>query len=1571
MYQSVLSQPHSAPTCTSTPSAEISNPPCLMRGSTPQSSSLAPTPMQPVPDSVCKILQENLEILGRELSQDPLLLSPGMDMKGMSDVDIPEISSSPVESQLSSMLYPCIEGASSSHVSSPSGYSIFSPGQERSQSMDPLYLFRSPPKSPNDLVLPTGQESRDLAHIPIIKEEVCLVSPHPLRPSPLASPSPCLNITLPMVISDATLDGSASNSAGTTNQNVANEHANLTELILISDEPRYSLRHRGAKQLKPYTVEQFQYKQALSANPDAIVKFHGGRRYSDAEGRNIWELPGQDCTEDGGNWEESRPRRAKISTNGRSKSPEVSIIAQDTSTLVAYPAILQDLSSTDEDEAKELRALSKEARKMERGRRSKKRQKRVKSVPPSSSHGRSAHETTTPHLHLYNVRMSRVCAYPTRAHKFNQDRSEHLRSVQCSPSSPNPPMSRTRRSTTPVLTSYSLGTWEEHTPPRTTTPDIEGLAIAENMDIDGPDSATHSTAESSDSGQSKTMLDRKGMKALQRMMPKSLVTRFMHADNGPQRPRQLHLAIDNDRADSTLLPGRTRVRWAEKPRGAGEIKGDSESSGDERSSVAESLLQDKTLRSLSGPRSPKHSNEHTIELTDTSDDSESSSSDDGVDDEEIQIFLDPDKRRKSKEPLAVREESLVDWMLAKTRTIGTPRKPSVRRRASDGDQRWTKAKSKSKSKSKYKIDIHTRGSRRLGPERQTTLNFRHFSDENFFPPKDDGFHPSRTSVSSSHGFDTNPRVMRDYNVSKERARKIKAEERRRRAKTNGLYTFSSGETHAVTGGRKTVMVSVNLEDEDFHMALAPSQNRIEPLHLAHVECNTRKARSSTLHLNEQPGYGHTGTSNTDHATVQRIPLEKSGVYRDIHDDSILYSGLSFGPDTFIGRGWLHDLLREISSPADVTMPAAFTFRGSELGSSTSVEKLCDSLRDLINHFFHLACDLPELDQEPADKDLTRVTHLLCKLLSWFLAISSVDDHSFVLNTVRNEISQSLARLREISNFNASLDTSTLSICWLMVELSARLGHSVTESVSWLVHNLLEYGLPQTMAAVREDNILDGSTTAQYTAELWVRLFHILDHYDSRNTEKPHIHLFWVAIMESMKSGELSKHSLESSEAMWGTIFSLCALTQFSVHGMTTATSRLPACWEFVVSALKTIRLTADPQIDRELSAPSLDKRDKYLGLITLRCFRLWSRWRWRLDGASILFNQLVDIFKSRKFANLRHEVADFPDFMLKGDWDLLSSYRHGDTAFVLFLKLMFHATRNDKTDPNRAISPTTKKLLSLAIPVGSLPFSGNSVTHVQDLSMLFNRFSAVAIGIYLDRRNHFSRITHARTYVKFSEADDSTRLAVMRGMMNLGILMKNCDVPLDGVADWTKEMADALADEFKTIPKIISPAENNLRIRKDRLVIFVQCLLCCVRRIMETYKNISQYPEPALLSKLTFSILNLILSHDKTASCSRILLNTSLTNVDKTAQQVLGLAGNLFSARAMSLPPPARPLLAPMKVQESQESQDDYGGMDLDFDDPALRAALGDDVQLPTPADYKPKEEALRKVYIIAIYRQP
>lgn len=122
----------------------------------------------------------------------------------------------------------------------------------------------------------------------------------------------------------------------------------------IEDQPntsRYHLRRRGPNQLKPYTVEKFQYKQALISNPDAIVKFRSPPR-----NRSRAHNPVQDDAEESQElWMPDERDLLDDVDNGNHDLHNALDVTQ-------YPEILQDLPLTDEEEADELRALSREAR---------------------------------------------------------------------------------------------------------------------------------------------------------------------------------------------------------------------------------------------------------------------------------------------------------------------------------------------------------------------------------------------------------------------------------------------------------------------------------------------------------------------------------------------------------------------------------------------------------------------------------------------------------------------------------------------------------------------------------------------------------------------------------------------------------------------------------------------------------------------------------------------------------------------------------------------------------------------------------------------------------------------------------------------------------------------------------------------------------------------------------------------------------------------------------------------------------------------------------------------------------
>ena len=168
-------------------------------------------------------------------------------------------------------------------------------------------------------------------------------------------------------------------------------HLDNPEPIQVINPTRYSLRARQAKQLNPYAYDKIQYKQQLRSNPDAIVKIispmKGGHHHGhqqdyedeDAEMQEYWEVDGYDLEDQ--SWEEGR-RRGNV--GGSSNAPVDVQIGTDAAS-VLYPEALQDLPSTDEEEAREARALSMEARRMLRERRAKEKREAMEAKAKTKS----------------------------------------------------------------------------------------------------------------------------------------------------------------------------------------------------------------------------------------------------------------------------------------------------------------------------------------------------------------------------------------------------------------------------------------------------------------------------------------------------------------------------------------------------------------------------------------------------------------------------------------------------------------------------------------------------------------------------------------------------------------------------------------------------------------------------------------------------------------------------------------------------------------------------------------------------------------------------------------------------------------------------------------------------------------------------------------------------------------------------------------------------------------------------------------------------------------------------------
>jgi hypothetical protein len=245
-------------------------------------------------------------------------------------------------------------------------------------------------------------------------------------------------------------------------------------------------------------------------------------------------------------------------------------------------------------------------------------------------------------------------------------------------------------------------------------------------------------------------------------------------------------------------------------------------------------------------------------------------------------------------------------------------------------------------------------------------------------------------------------------------------------------------------------------------------------------------------------------------------------------------------------------------------------------------------------------------------------------------------------------------------------------------------------------------------------------------------------------------------------------------------------------------------WELVLLALDHIRLVADPQIDSGLSSRNLRRRDAYIRLVVSRCLILHKRWNWRLDddSSAVLFRRLIDIFKSRKFADLRGEIAGFPAFVQESDAHLLVEHANTDSAFTIFLKLIFASAEQMRpTLREDEYLGRTKKLLSLVTPVGSVQLSALRSPFDGQLSMLYNRFSSLALAIRIlpSSENVLYRISLGRRYVDFGRSVAATRSVCIRAANFLALQTLDMALPVGPPLEWTSEIAQVLILEFRAV----------------------------------------------------------------------------------------------------------------------------------------------------------------------------
>ena len=617
-----------------------------------------------------------------------------------------------------------------------------------------------------------------------------------------------------------------------------------------------------------------------------------------------------------------------------------------------------------------------------------------------------------------------------------------------------------------------------------------------------------------------------------------------------------------------------------------------------------------------------------------------------------------------------------------------------------------------------------------------------------------------------------------------------------------------------------------------------------------------------LELEEESGHVPHRLSSSPGNSQRDTPFHsvlETTHYRAIHPSEfrVLPPNISFGPGTYLGRGWLRDLLAELSGQ-NVVVPPSFLVGDVELNSTMDVgdfAKVFVSTVDRLLITLQVGTAKLMVDWNEWQDTL----HPLFRLFTWMAS----GGYS-ITEPLRKDALDRASRLAthldaELERVSATETKSfLLTIRWVSFELLLRV-HGASGSVplrilsTALVKYLFQPAFLKPAALGFPDpTIIEKLDSSQQLFQVWICLFHILERFSKwfhEPTEgpvmSPEIHPIWQLVRSSWESEKLS--DLDASEKLWNSIFNICAVSQFSPLGISSEVPHLSACWDMVLIALRRIRLVTGQADDSNIPRRRAIKRDQYIRLLFSRCFFLRKPWSWNLKGASALFGLLSDVFKNRKFSNLNGEASDFPSFVRHDDMSLLSEYRSSDTAFGLFLKLAVLAVKDMREggdDPGLPLK--LRKLMAVLIPVGSVPFTKDAPPTSQELSMLYNRLSSIAIAIYLDPNatNASSRIAQARRYVAFKDADLSTRRACIRGMMHFAMIVCRLQLPLAPPLEWAIEATDVLLDEYRDF----SPTDTRLEL-KNRIVLSLQLLIGSLRRILECMggKEPRVYPDPAFM----------------------------------------------------------------------------------------------------------------------------
>ncbi|KZS94435.1 hypothetical protein SISNIDRAFT_453345 [Sistotremastrum niveocremeum HHB9708] len=1039
-----------------------------------------------------------------------------------------------------------------------------------------------------------------------------------------------------------------------------------------------------------------------------------------------------------------------------------------------------------------------------------------------------------------------------------------------------------------------------------------------NHDSDDSEGRGSSGSNSSPLGEGQAVMskkDRARMKALMRMMPAAMAKRVIMGKNQQQahrrataRKRTRSLSASSD----GLQPGQSRLRPGHQAstRLSG-LRLDSESS----SSAADE--PDAQTPQIAAARPPSDVEEE---------------SEDGLDDHDITTWLgnvergtSPAHRSSETRNAPHWETDLIDRMLTRTRRIGDPGTSS----------RSSKRK-------------------RLGQSRRRSHNprLRHHHQ-----PKDSEDREKR------QGPEMTPVAHTERNPSR-------AHHKRKHPKgnTEGTPILVKRGSRQPSRWRHVVhIVDSDSETGDINAverALAPLSSKSSAG--SRRGLNTQAQTSLDSWIVEGSRFDDVPFDVEPELIPSRIPSPPVVAASSItsaklsldYDVDVLKAGTTIESESYVGRGYLKELLDlKDRVGREFPLPHAFVGFGLTLTSKTEAHELHRHLPNLFDSLYDWASDSAPQSEGILGLEVNSLLRFVSTYVtSVTLGHGSNDQIASLLNSLSEQINRLLARIRGSQLRDpGSLKPRQLWLLWIAVDMAIRINEKgasfFTEQDSLMFQNsddwkhclrellewLLSFGFDGVLESLRaEEDVIPAEATNGVILQIWISILHLLPRAVENGPAGARPSLSLLPLIQLYNNTHKNLNIVETSESMWQLIFAYCALCQFTPYGSVKSLTDVIPQWPAVLEALSFVRLEANPEVDKNQPASVIERRDVYVRLVIWRCLILCTKWQWRLQEAYSVIMKLSDIFRTRNFANLSGESSDFPLFIREFDIHILDTWTRRDTAFGSFLKLVVRFNRDTlEALGERVRAVKTIKVLSAIVPVGTTPFSRDNPPLRQELSKIFNRFTCSFLAIFLDpsKSNMELRIGQSRRYVIFKNADQNSRIATIRAMMYLSVLLRHSSLPLDEIFSWATDMTKQLLEEITTTMALKGrstehPSARSRTAIQNAAIIALQILLGCMRVSLQT----QSFDANRDREKVSPDVRYLHVAVAWIEAYSRQTVECDI----RTIGEIMKLLDAFVCERVAAMP--SATSAAP--DGNSEESQEDYGFEDWNMDDPALIAAL-------------------------------